>query len=46
MRERVRQFEGNGNIESGASGTRITVTIPVPPVQESAATREEPQAAV
>ena len=47
MRERVRQFDGNVNIESGASGTRITVTIPVPPpVQETAATREEPQAAI
>jgi signal transduction histidine kinase len=47
MRERVRQFEGTVNIESGSTGTRITVTIPVPPsVQENVATREEPQAAI
>ncbi|MBV8053559.1 MAG: response regulator [Acidobacteriaceae bacterium] len=30
MRERLRQFHGQLNIESGRSGTRITVTMPVP----------------
>jgi signal transduction histidine kinase len=30
MRERLRQFEGTMNIESGSSGTRIFVTIPIP----------------
>ena len=30
MRERLRQFEGNLNIESDSSGTRILVTIPLP----------------
>jgi len=30
MRERIRQFEGLMNIESGSSGTRITVAIPIP----------------
>jgi signal transduction histidine kinase len=29
MRERLRQFKGNLKIESGSSGTRILVTIPV-----------------
>jgi signal transduction histidine kinase len=29
MRERVRQFEGNMNIESSDSGTRISFTIPL-----------------
>jgi signal transduction histidine kinase len=32
MRERLRQFEGTLNIESGDSGTRIVATIPVPKV--------------
>jgi signal transduction histidine kinase len=45
MRERVRQFEGSVNIESSTSGTRILVTIPVPPVQETTSRLEEPQAA-
>ncbi len=30
MRERLRPFEGTMNIESGAAGTRIFVTIPLP----------------
>ena len=30
MQERLRQFEGTMNIESGSSGTRIFVTIPIP----------------
>lgn len=30
MRERLRQFEGTLNIESGTSGTRVLATIPVP----------------
>jgi len=30
MQERLRQFEGTMNIESGRSGTRISVTIPIP----------------
>jgi PAS domain S-box-containing protein len=29
MRERLRQFEGSLNIESGSSGTRIFATIPI-----------------
>jgi PAS domain S-box-containing protein len=29
MRERLRQFEGSINIDSGASGTRVRVTIPL-----------------
>ena len=32
MRERVRQFAGNVNIESDAAGTRIFVTIPIPKI--------------
>jgi signal transduction histidine kinase len=32
MRERLRQFEGTMDIESGSSGTRIFVTIPIPNV--------------
>jgi len=30
MQERLRQFEGTMNIESGSFGTRIFVTIPIP----------------
>ena len=30
MQERLRQFEGKMNIESGSRGTRIFVTIPIP----------------
>ena len=30
MRERLRQFDGTMNIESGGSGTRIFVSIPIP----------------
>jgi signal transduction histidine kinase len=30
MQERLRQFEGTMNIDSGSSGTRIFVTIPIP----------------
>jgi two-component system, NarL family, sensor kinase len=30
MQERLRQFGGTMNIESGRSGTRISVTIPIP----------------
>jgi two-component system, NarL family, sensor kinase len=30
MRERLRQFQGTLNIESGSSGTRVLVTIPIP----------------
>jgi signal transduction histidine kinase len=30
MRERLRQFQGTMNIESDASGTRISVTVPLP----------------
>ncbi len=30
MRERLRQFQGTLNIESGSSGTRVMVTIPIP----------------
>jgi PAS domain S-box-containing protein len=35
IRERLRQFEGNLKIESGSSGTRILVTIPIPKTGES-----------
>lgn len=31
MRERVRQFQGQMKIESGASGTHIVVRLPIPP---------------
>jgi len=30
MRERLRQFQGNIKIDSGPSGTRLLVTIPIP----------------
>ena len=30
MQERLRQFRGNIKIESGSSGTRVLVTIPIP----------------
>jgi PAS domain S-box-containing protein len=30
MRERLRQYDGNLSIESGSSGTRLFVTIPIP----------------
>ncbi len=30
MRERVRQYAGEMNIDSSVSGTRIVVTIPIP----------------
>lgn len=30
MRERVRQFSGEMSIESGGSGTRVHITIPIP----------------
>ena len=36
MRERLRQFEGNLNIESDSSGTRILATIPLPKHGEKA----------
>ncbi|PYX88777.1 MAG: hypothetical protein DMG68_07355, partial [Acidobacteria bacterium] len=29
IRERLRQFEGSLQIESGSSGTRVLVTIPI-----------------
>jgi PAS domain S-box-containing protein len=32
MRERLRQFEGTMNIESGTSGTRVFATIPLPKI--------------
>ncbi len=35
MRERLRQFEGTMNIESGSSGTRVFATIPVPKAASS-----------
>ncbi len=34
MRERVRQFQGELMIESGPSGTKILVNIPLQPSQE------------
>jgi PAS domain S-box-containing protein len=34
MRERLRQFEGSMNIESGSSGTRVLATIPIPKTGE------------
>jgi len=37
--------QGSVNIEFSASGTRILVTIPVPPAQETISRLEEPQAA-
>jgi len=48
MQERLRQFEGKMNIESGSSGTRIIVTIPIPKATPSAEqSKTEPlQAAV
>jgi signal transduction histidine kinase len=39
MRERVRQFNGTFNMESNASGTKVTVTLPVGPTR--IASREE-----
>jgi signal transduction histidine kinase len=30
MRERLRQFEGSLNVESGPKGTRILANIPIP----------------
>lgn len=30
MRERLRQFHGDMNIESGPTGTRVRVTVPIP----------------
>jgi signal transduction histidine kinase len=30
MQERLRQFEGRMNIDSGSFGTQIFVTIPIP----------------
>jgi two-component system sensor histidine kinase UhpB len=41
MRERVRQFGGNLNIASDHSGTRVTVTLPVPNSRESQGCEEE-----
>src|SRR5581483_1705974 len=48
MQERLRQFEGRMNIESGSSGTRIFVTIPIPKATPSGEqSKSEPlQAAV
>ena len=48
MQERLRQFEGTMNIDSGSSGTRIFVTIPIPKTTRSEEqTKTEPlQAAV
>ncbi len=36
MRERLHQFQGNLNVESDGSGTRVYVTIPAPPVSTPA----------
>ena len=33
MRERIRELGGNLEIESGAQGTRLTVSIPIPAPQ-------------
>jgi signal transduction histidine kinase len=41
MRERLRQYKGTLNIESGASGTTISVTIPL---DREAITEEHKQA--
>jgi two-component system, NarL family, sensor kinase len=48
MQERLRQFEGTMNIDSGSSGTRTFVTIPIPKTTRSEEqTKTEPlQAAV
>ncbi len=48
MQERLRQFEGTMNIESGSSGTRIFVTIPIPKttLSEEQSKTEPLQAAV
>ena len=48
MQERLRQFEGTMNIESGSFGTHIFVTIPIPKTTPSEEQRKtEPlQAAV
>jgi two-component system, NarL family, sensor kinase len=48
MQERLRQFEGTINIESGNFGTRILVTIPIPrtAVSEEQRKTEPLQAAV
>jgi signal transduction histidine kinase len=35
MRERVRQFDGELNIESNESGTKIAVTLPIRPTHPS-----------
>ena len=40
MRERLRQYKGTLNIESGTSGTTISVTIPV---EREAITEEHKQ---
>ncbi len=48
MQERLRQFEGTMAIESGSSGTRISVAIPIPQVafSEEPSKTEPVQAAV
>jgi signal transduction histidine kinase len=48
MRERLRQFRGTLNIESGTLGTRISVVIPVPlaPATEEREGNEAIEAAV
>jgi two-component system, NarL family, sensor kinase len=40
IRERVRELNGEMNIESGAAGTTITATIPIP--QEDHSTEDQP----
>jgi signal transduction histidine kinase len=42
MRERLRQFKGTIDIESGSSGTRVSATIPVPKARPRDQTRAEP----
>jgi signal transduction histidine kinase len=46
MRERLRQFEGTLNIDSGLSGTRVFATIPVPTAASPEDQSKAEQAAV
>jgi PAS domain S-box-containing protein len=39
MRERVRQFDGKVHFESGASGTKVLVTFPVPKAESEGETQ-------
>ena len=46
MRERIRQFDGQMDIESGAQGTEISFRIPLAKSEEKRTTIAEPIRAV